>query len=589
MSVTVHENRKSRSSSGSMNIQLFHKPSHSDSLLTQLNLLRKRRLFTDVVLWAGGRDFHCHRAVLASCSRYFEAMFSGGMKESQDSSVDFHDSLHPEVLELLLDYAYSARVLINEENAESLLEASDMLQFHDIREASAEFLERNLHPMNCLGMMLLSDAHRCDRLFDLSWQMCLANFAALGHTEDFLRLPKDKLAQLMLSEELQVEDESLVYEAAMGWVKFDADRRREHLAELLSCVRLALLPESYLCDKVAREELVVGHKLGAAIVQEAVHCKLRILQNDGLVTLPCAKPRQVSHDLFLLGGQTFVCDKVYAVDRKTKAVIPRAEVPSPRKECSACALGCKVYVTGGRGPENGVSKDVWVYDTLHDEWTRAAPMLLARYGHGSAELGHCVYVVGGHTAVSVSFPASPSVSLKQVEQYDPQTDKWSLVAPVREGVSNAAVVGAKGRLFVFGGTSLNRDKPPRVQCFEPAANRWTVAANCPQPWRCTSAAVAGEHVVVIGGDTEFSASSAYRFNCETYQWSRFGDVAARRVSCHAVASGCRLYVVGGYSGAQRCKTLDCYDSSTDTWSNVTTVPYSLIPSAFVSTWRYLAT
>uniref|UniRef100_A0A4W3H1D0 Ectodermal-neural cortex 3 n=1 Tax=Callorhinchus milii TaxID=7868 RepID=A0A4W3H1D0_CALMI len=246
MSVTVHENRKSRSSSGSMNIQLFHKPSHSDSLLTQLNLLRKRRLFTDVVLWAGGRDFHCHRAVLASCSRYFEAMFSGGMKESQDSSVDFHDSLHPEVLELLLDYAYSARVLINEENAESLLEASDMLQFHDIREASAEFLERNLHPMNCLGMMLLSDAHRCDRLFDLSWQMCLANFAALGHTEDFLRLPKDKLAQLMLSEELQVEDESLVYEAAMGWVKFDADRRREHLAELLSCVRLALLPESYL-------------------------------------------------------------------------------------------------------------------------------------------------------------------------------------------------------------------------------------------------------------------------------------------------------------------------------------------------------
>uniref|UniRef100_A0A671TBJ0 BTB domain-containing protein n=1 Tax=Sinocyclocheilus anshuiensis TaxID=1608454 RepID=A0A671TBJ0_9TELE len=81
--------------------------SHADSLLTQLNLLRNRRVFTDVVLRAGHRAFPCHRAVLASCSRYFEAMFSGGLKESRDAEVNFHDSLHPEVLELLLDYAYS--------------------------------------------------------------------------------------------------------------------------------------------------------------------------------------------------------------------------------------------------------------------------------------------------------------------------------------------------------------------------------------------------------------------------------------------------------------------------------------------------
>ncbi|XP_072924531.1 ectodermal-neural cortex 3 [Hemitrygon akajei] len=588
MSVTVHENRKSRSSSGSMNIQLFHKPSHADSLLTHLNLLRKRQLFTDVTLRAGDRAFHCHRVVLASCSRYFEAMFAGGMRESRADEVNFHDSLHPEVLELLLDYAYTSRVLINEENAESLLEASDMLQFHDIREASAEFLEKNLHPMNCLGMMLLSDAHQCEQLFELSWQTCLTYFAALYQTEDFLSLPKDKLLELILSEELEVEDESLVYEAVLGWVKHDLRRRRDHLPELLRCVRLALLPESYLYQSVLGEELVAGHQLGRGVVEEAISCKLRILQNDGVITLLCARPRKVNHDILLLGGQTFACDKIYAIDQKTKAVTPKADIPSPRKECSACAIGCKVYVTGGRGSENGVSRDVWVYDTLHDEWAKAAPMLLARYGHGSAELEQCLYAVGGHTAVSATLPASPSVSVKQVEQFDPQANKWSLVAPLREGVSNAAVVGAKLKLFVFGGTSVNREKLPRVQCFMPGENRWTVPAKCPQPWRYTSAAVVGDHIIVIGGDTEISANSAYRFNTDTYQWSKFGDMAARRVSCHSVASGNRLYVVGGYFGDQRCKTLDCYDASTDTWSNISTVPYSLIPTAFVSTWKYLS-
>lgn len=36
-------------------------------------------------------------------------------------------------------------------------------------------------------------------------------------------------------------------------------------------------------------------------------------------------------------------------------------------------------MTGGRGSENGVSKDVWIYDTVHEEWSKGAPMLIARY------------------------------------------------------------------------------------------------------------------------------------------------------------------------------------------------------------------
>ncbi|XP_010212748.1 PREDICTED: ectoderm-neural cortex protein 1-like [Tinamus guttatus] len=362
-------------------------------------------------------------------------MFGGGLKESRDAEVNFHDSLHPEVLELLLDYAYSARVLINEENAESLLEAGDMLQFHDVRDASADFLEKNLYPGNCLNMLLLSDAHCCQRLLELSWRMALANFTSLCKTEDFLRLPKAKLLELVESEELEVEDETVVYEAVLGWIRYDLPRRHEDLPELLRSVRLALLPEPYLRKRVACEKLGGSHKLGEEIVADAVRCKMRLLQNDGLVTGCCARPRKVSQALLLLGGQTFMCDKIYVLDRKTSEIIPRADIPSPRKECSACAIGCKGYITGGKGSENG---------------------------------------------------------------------------------------------------------------------------------------------------------SAYRFHSDSFQWSKFGDVAAKRISCRAVTSGNRLYVVGGYCGAQRCKTLDCYDPASETWSSVTTVPYSLIPTAFVSTWKYLS-
>lgn len=40
----------------------------------------------------------------------------------------------------------------------------------------------------------------------------------------------------------------------------------------------------------------------------------------------------------------------------------------------------------------------------------------SRFGHGSAELENSLYVVGGHTAIAGVFPASPSVSLKQVRK-----------------------------------------------------------------------------------------------------------------------------------------------------------------------------
>ncbi|XP_029908885.1 kelch-like protein 25 isoform X3 [Myripristis murdjan] len=482
MSVSVHENRKSRTSTGSMNISLFHKPSHPDSVLTHLNTLRKQSMFTDVTLWAGDRSFPCHRAVLAACSRYFEAMFSGGLRESLDSDVNFRDNIHPEVLELLLDFAYSSRLIINEENAESLLEAGDMLQFHDIRDAAAEFLEKNLHSSNCLGMMLLSDAHQCKRLYELSWRMCLVHYETVRESEEFYSLSKDKLLELILSDELEIEDEQ--------------------------------------------------------------------------------------------------------VDHKAKEIIPKQTFLAPEKEFSACAIGCKVYVTGGRGSENGVRKMSGSM-TLSIRMVQRAPMLIARFGHGSAELENSLYVVGGHTAIAGVFPASPSVSLKQVERYDPLCNKWTMMAPLRDGVSNAAVVSAKLKLFVFGGTTIHRDKASKVQCYDPVGNRWNIAAECPQPWRYTAAAVLGSQIFIMGGDTEFTAASAYRFDCDTNQWTRVGDMTSKRMSCHAVASGNKLYVVGGYFGTQRCKTLDCYDPTSDSWNSITTVPYSLIPTAFVSTWKHL--
>lgn len=52
-------------------------------------------------------------------------------------------------------------------------------------------------------------------------------------------------------------------------------------------------------------------------MEEAVQCK-KILQNGGVVTSTCARPRKAGHTLLILGGQTFMCDKIYQVGRRRR-------------------------------------------------------------------------------------------------------------------------------------------------------------------------------------------------------------------------------------------------------------------------------
>ena len=53
--------------------------SHAKSILTTMNNLRKMDKLCDVSLKVEGRTFAAHRIVLAACSDYFCAMFTGNV------------------------------------------------------------------------------------------------------------------------------------------------------------------------------------------------------------------------------------------------------------------------------------------------------------------------------------------------------------------------------------------------------------------------------------------------------------------------------------------------------------------------------
>jgi kelch-like protein 20 len=64
---------------------------HPRSTFSELNLVRKRQELCDVVLLVGNRKIFAHKVILAACSPYFRAMFTGELAESRQTEIAIRD------------------------------------------------------------------------------------------------------------------------------------------------------------------------------------------------------------------------------------------------------------------------------------------------------------------------------------------------------------------------------------------------------------------------------------------------------------------------------------------------------------------
>ena len=105
--------------SGQDNRPQYKNSSHPQRAFGQLSCMRDDSLLTDVTLIAAGYEVKAHKAVLASCSPYFYAMFTG-FDEKNKSKIILRD-VDPEALKLLVNYVYTSEVDVTEENVQTLL------------------------------------------------------------------------------------------------------------------------------------------------------------------------------------------------------------------------------------------------------------------------------------------------------------------------------------------------------------------------------------------------------------------------------------------------------------------------------------
>lgn len=256
--------------------------SHPQSILEGLRSLCSQPKLVDVTLCAGGRDFPCHRGVLALCSTYFHCMFSGDFVESIAARVELHN-VDPDILSTLLDFAYTGKLTINQSNVEGLICTSSQLQFQTVRAVCSRYLQHQICSTNCLGIFEFGEVHGCPEVMAKALAFLLENFKAVQQSEEFLLLKKDRLVACLSDEGLQIRSEITRVEAVLKWVRHHKESRLCHLSELLALTRLFLLSLDYLSDTLLKDSLVQA----CPSCREAVENVLREVSEITLRSCSC--------------------------------------------------------------------------------------------------------------------------------------------------------------------------------------------------------------------------------------------------------------------------------------------------------------
>ncbi|KAF7237401.1 Kelch-like protein 13 [Varanus komodoensis] len=122
-----------------ISISVLH--SSSNPLPVGFDQLRIEGLLCDVTLVPGDGDevFPVHRAMMASASDYFKAMFTGGMKEQDLMCIKLH-GVNKIGLKKIIDFIYTAKLSLNMDNLQDTLEAASFLQILPVLDFCKVFL-----------------------------------------------------------------------------------------------------------------------------------------------------------------------------------------------------------------------------------------------------------------------------------------------------------------------------------------------------------------------------------------------------------------------------------------------------------------
>ncbi|HEX5062645.1 MAG TPA: kelch repeat-containing protein [Kofleriaceae bacterium] len=160
---------------------------------------------------------------------------------------------------------------------------------------------------------------------------------------------------------------------------------------------------------------------------------------------------------------------------------------------------------------------------------------------------------------------------------EPMDTGWTTGADVAQGaIQETAAVAVAGKVYLIGGLDDSEGTVARVQVYDTATNTWSDGPPLPQPVHHANAITDGTTIYVLGALTNVTAiGDSYKLDPATdTQWTTLAPMSPGRERGAAVVGmlGDNIFVAGGLRNAGASDFLDVYQTVTNTWMPLTSMP-----------------
>ena len=247
----------------------------------KLGQFRENGEFIDVRLKVDKSIFPAHRNVLAANSDYFHAMFTNGMKESNQEVIELKDeTLTALGFKVVMDSIYSGELLVNKENVLEVLTTANHLQMAIIVRQCCNFLDKELI-QGCIDIqtylhcLAFADLHGLGDLKEAAQRKMASLYREICESEEFLsHISADQFLNLLSRDDLSAPSETFVFKSVMQWIKHKKEERMTAAAKVIGAVRLGLVETKDVVEELNTEEMQRVPEIQMLMCEKLLHSNM---------------------------------------------------------------------------------------------------------------------------------------------------------------------------------------------------------------------------------------------------------------------------------------------------------------------------
>ncbi|KAF7666385.1 hypothetical protein LDENG_00107800 [Lucifuga dentata] len=309
------------------------------------------------------KEFPIHKIILCGCSQYFRSLFTRWSPKEENLYI--FNNVSPGIMQLIIEFAYIGFVEVCQDNVQDLFVASDYFHVQGLIQACCTFIQQHLATENCIEVWQFAQNYFRPSLKLSAYLFIIRNFRYVCMSSNFLQLSVEELSTIIEKDQLEVKEESTVFEAVVRWIKHSPQERNRFIS--------VLLPKVYICGGFNGNDCLSSAECYCPETDQWTLISPMSINRSGVGVIT------FQDHIFAVGGfdGEVRLNSAEAYNPRTNTWHAVPSMRSPRSNFGIEVIDDYLFVAGGY---NGLTTiaEVELYDINAGEWLVAPAMEISR-------------------------------------------------------------------------------------------------------------------------------------------------------------------------------------------------------------------